>query len=67
MNYSLVRPSKYISPAILILKFISNNTPIDVGKNFGLRSVAQVRTSGKVRVAVGDDGEQLLPTTWWPN
>ena len=36
--------------AILIMKLWLKNAPIDVGMKFGLRSGAQVRTSGKVRV-----------------
>ena len=47
------------------MKLILNKTPIDVGMKFGVRGGAQMRTSGKVRVAdaagPGDGGEQLLP------
>ena len=55
-----------IVSVILIMKLLLNNTPIDVGMNFGLRSgtAAQVCASDRVRVAtrrVGDGGEQLLP------
>ena len=68
MNDSIVRSRKYNSPAILNMKIILINTSIATGKNFGLRSVAQVHTSCKDRVAdasaVGDGTEQLLPTTW---
>ena len=49
---------------ILIMKLLLNITPIDVGMKFGVRGGAQVRTSGKIRVAdmgAGDGGEQLLP------
>ena len=36
---------------ILIMKLLLNNTPIDVGMNFGVTSGVLVRTSGKIRVA----------------
>ena len=42
---------------ILIMKLLLNNTPIDVGMKFGVRSGAQVRTSGKIRVS--DTAEQI--------
>ena len=44
---------------ILIMKLLLNITPIDVGIKFGVRNIAQVRTSGKVRVAdaAGAGGE----------
>ena len=61
INYRI--KSVITNTAILIMKLLLNNTPIDVGMKFGVRGGAQVRTGGKVRVRTrwaGDSSEQLL-------
>ena len=41
------------------MKLLLNITPIDVGLKFGVRGCAQVRTSGKIRVA------DAVGAGWW--